>query len=227
MRLISIIVITLLAGCSEPPVEQEQPISRVKTIVIGERAQGQFRRISGKLVAADSSVLSFAVSGTVETVSVSEGQAVSKGQVLASLQKRPFELSVKNIRAELNVARAQLNEKNKRFKRMQRLIKGNAVARADVEVAEAELGTARGNLQSAQSRLETAKRDLNNTTLTAPFPGRLARRSIDPFQETSVGEEAFVLESAGLLQVEVLVPETMIRNVDHGQAVQVVFCGFG
>lgn len=224
MRLSWIILIVLaVSGCSEPPPEQAQPIPRVKTIVIGEKAQGQIRRISGKLIAADSSILSFAVSGTVEKVGVSAGQAVNAGQVLASLQKRPFELAVKNARAELNIARAQLNEKQKRFKRMQELIEENIVSRSELDIAEAELSTSQGNLQSAQSDLESAPRDLKNTTLTAPFAGRLARRSIDPFQETSVGKEAFVLESKGSLQAEVLVPETMIRNVDHGQAVQVDF----
>lgn len=212
-----------LAGCSDPPAEEAQSIPRVKTVVIGEKAQGQLRRISGKLIAADTSALSFSVSGTIGKVNVSAGDTVSQGQVLASLEKRPFELAVNNARAQLNIARAQLNEKQKRYRRMQELIQENVVSRSELDVAEAELGTARGNLQSAEATLESARRDLQNTTLTAPFPGRLAQRSIEPFQETSVGQTAFVLESKGSLRAEVLVPETMIRNVDHGQAVQVDF----
>ena len=224
MPLLWIILSTLvLAGCSEPPAENAQPIPRVKTVVVGEKAQGQLRRISGKLIATDTSVLSFAVSGTIGTVNVSAGDTVSEGQVLASLEKRPFELAVKNARAQLNIARAQFNEKQKRYQRMQALYQEKTVSRSELDVAEAELGTARGTLQSAQSTLESVKRDLQNTTLTAPFPGRLAQRSVDPFQETSVGQTAFVLESKGSLRVEVLVPETMIRNVDYGQAVQVDF----
>ena len=125
-RLLWIIITTIfVASCSEPPAQQEQPVPRVKTFVIGEESQGQFRRISGKLIAADSSILSFAVSGTVEAVNVNEGQAISEGQILASLQKLPFELAVNNARAELNIARAQLNEKQKRFKRMQELLEEN------------------------------------------------------------------------------------------------------
>ena len=87
MRFFGIIIAALLlAGCSEPPPVQESPVPRVKTVVIGETSRGQIRRISGSLIAADSSLLSFAVSGTVEKVGVSAGQAVSDGQVLASLQ---------------------------------------------------------------------------------------------------------------------------------------------
>ena len=213
----------LVAACSDAPVEQAAAVPRVKTVVIGETAQGQVRRISGTLIAADSSTLSFAVSGTVDKVNVSAGQSVSEGQVLASLQKRPFELNVQNSRAELNIARGQLNEKSKRYQRMQELYDENIVSGSELDVAEAELNTANGNLAAAQSRLENAERDLKKTTLTAPFAGKLAERNIDPFQEVSVGMEAFILESSGTLQAEVLVPETMIRDVDHAQLVQVEF----
>ena len=224
MRLFWIILITFsLAACSDPPVEQEQPIPRVKTVTIGERAQGQIRRISGRLIAADSSNLSFAVGGTVETVNVNAGQVVTEGQVLASLEKRPFELAVNNARAELNIARAQLNEKQKRFKRMQELYEEKLIASSELDIAEAELSTASGNLDAAQSKLESATRDLGNTTLTAPFSGNLSARNIDPFQEIAAGQEAFTIDSKGSLQAEVLVPETMIRDVDYGQAVQVDF----
>jgi len=212
-----------IAGCSEPPVEQQQVIPRVKTMVIGDQAQGQLRRISGRLVASDSSTLSFAVSGTIEKVYAKAGETVNEGQLLASLDKRPFELDVKNARAQLNIARAQLNEKQKRFDRMKELVEEQVVSRSELDVAEAELISAQGTLQSAQSALSSTKRNLKNTTLSAPFTGRLAKRSIEPFQETSIGSEAFVLESKGSLQAEVLVPETMIRNVDHGQAVQINF----
>jgi RND family efflux transporter MFP subunit len=132
-------------------------------------------------------------------------------------------LAVKNSRAQLNIARAKLNEKQKQYSRFKELFQEQVVSRSELDVAESELGTARGNLQAAQSMLETATRDLKNTALVAPFSGRLAKRSIEPFQEISVGSETFVLESAGSLQVEVLVPETLIRNVDHGQVVQVDF----
>jgi RND family efflux transporter MFP subunit len=215
--------VALFAGCSEAPPEPVKPIPRVKTFLVGDKALGQLRRISGKLIAADSSVLSFALSGTIATVNVSSGDSVNKSQLLASLEKRPFELAVKNSRAQLNIARAKLNEKQKQYSRFKELFQEQVVSRSELEVAESELGTARGNLQSAQSTLETTTRDLKNTALIAPFSGRLAKRSIEPFQEISVGSEAFVLESAGSLQVEVLVPETLIRNVDHGQVVQVDF----
>jgi len=224
MRVLWILTFILAtAGCSEAPVEQKQVVPRVKTMVVGDQAQGQLRRISGKLIAADTSTLSFAVSGTIEKVYARAGETVSEGQLLASLDKSPFELDVENARAQLNIARAQLNEKQKRFDRMKELLDEQVVSQSELDVAEAELVSAQGTLQSAQSALSSAKRNLKNTTLSAPFSGRLAKRSIEPFQETGIGNEAFVLESKGSLQAEVLVPETMIRNVDHGQVVQVDF----
>ncbi len=59
--------------------------------------------------------------------------------------------------------------------------------------------------------------------MLAPFPGQVVSVSIDPFQEVSGNSEAVLLQSSGALDVGVLVPETMIRDIDYGQAVQVTF----
>ena len=51
----------------------------------------------------------------------------------------------------------------------------------------------------------------------------IASRSVEPFQEMSADTEAFVLQTANALEVELRVPETLIRDVDHGQTVEVTF----
>lgn len=226
MRICSLIVIALslcLSSCNNenPPTVEFTP--SVKTLEIGEQAQGQIRRLSGKVIAAESTSLSFAVSGTVSQVGVSAGETVTEGQILASLESRPFELVVESARAELSIARAQTNEKQQRFKRMQDLLARDVVSAAEFEVAETELSVARGNLRAAQSKLSTAERDLDKIALIAPFAGQIAERNIEPFQEISKGSEAFVLQTEGALEVEVSVPETIIRDVDYGHAVQVAF----
>ena len=224
MRFLCIFLLGLvISGCAKQRPETVEPVTRVKTFEVGDRAQGQVRRISGKLVAADRSVLSFAVAGTIRDVNVSAGDTVATGQLLASLEKRPFELAVQNARAQLNIARSTLNEKQRRHARLKQLFEQQMISPSELDVAEVELSTARNNLQSAQASLENAERDLGDTALSAPFPGQLAERNIEPFQEINAGEKAFVLDSKGNLEAQVLVPETLIRDVDYGQTVQVSF----
>ena len=86
---------------AEPPTEELPAIPSVKTLQVKERYEGQIRKLSGRLEAAESSILSFAVSGTVNDVFVERGELVSKGQVLAKLDTRTLESQVKSARAEL------------------------------------------------------------------------------------------------------------------------------
>ncbi len=213
----------LIAGCSEAPPPREEVTPRVKYFVVGEQATGQSRRISGKVVAADSTPLSFGISGSAEEVLVRQGDVVSKGQVLARLDKQPFALAVENARAQLSVARAKVVETQQVYERSQGLVEKQVISRADFETATADYAAARGQLRSAKTDLATRERDLSRTDLGAPFAGTVASRSIEPFQEVSAGSEAFVLQSSGALEVEVQVPETLIRDVDYGQAVKVTF----
>ena len=219
----ALLIALILSGCNEAPPPLQEVTPRVKYFVVDAKATGQSRRISGKVVAADSSPLSFGVDGTVKEVLVRRGDVVTKGQILARLDIEPLRLSVERARAELGVARAQDVESKQLYERTARLVKRGTLARAELETATAKRDTARGNLQSAKSELERHERDLARSELSAPFAGTVASRTIEPFQEVSAGGEAFIVQAAGALEVEVRVPETLIRNVDYGQAVRVTF----
>ena len=213
----------ILAACSDEPIPVEEVTPRVKYFVVGEQATGQSRRISGKIVAADTSPLSFSVSGTVEEVLVSRGDEVREGQLLARVDSAPLRHAVEQARAQLNIERAKLVEAKQTHEREVKIFKKGAGMQSAVDKAAAEHSTATGKLRSAQSELNSKERDLLKTRLIAPFSGIIASRSVEPFQEMSVGKEAFILQSSGAFEVEVLVPETLIRDVDYGQAVQSTF----
>ncbi len=216
-------VLLYLNGCGRetPPLEEVTP--RVKYFTVGEQATGQSRRISGRVMAADTSVLSFGVSGTIEDVLVKTGDAVSEGQVLARLDTQTLQLAVEQSRAELNIARARAVEAQQAYERTQSLFDNRAASNAELEATTAEYASARENVRAAQTQLERQQRDLQRAELTAPFPGRVAERAIDPFQEIGANSEAIVLQTNNALKVEVSVPETLIREVDYGQIVQVSF----
>ncbi|MCL6416726.1 efflux RND transporter periplasmic adaptor subunit [Aestuariirhabdus sp. Z084] len=213
----------LLTGCGTEPEPLAETIPRVKYFEVGEQATGQSRRISGKLVAADTSLLSFSVAGTVEQVLVNRGDRVEKGQVLAVLDIEPLRLAVEQSRAQLNIASARATETKQSYDRAINLFNKQALSQADVDKATANHATALGNLKSAQSDLDRKERDYAQAELVAPFDGTIAERNIDPFQETDVGENAFVLQSSGSLEVNVRIPETLIRDIEYGQVVQVTF----
>ena len=217
------LTLLILSGCAEEVTEQKSVIPRVKYYVVGESATGQSRRLSGKVVAAESSPLSFRVNGTVDEVLVRQGDEVNKGQVLAKIQDRDLQIAVRQARAAVNIARAEVAEAAQSYERAKRLFDQDAGSQAEVEKGSAARATASGNLVSAQSQLEQANRDAASAVLSAPFAGTIASRSIEPFSEVTIGTEAFVLQSGGAVEIDVLVPEALVRDLDHGQAVGISF----
>ena len=67
-----------------------------------------------------------------------------------------------------------------------------------------------------QSQLNLAKRDLEKTTLLAPFDGILSERHVDAFQEVNRGQPVFDIYAEGAMQVRLSIPETNIREIYLG-----------
>ncbi len=217
------LVVLVTAGCTREPESRVDVVPRVKFYTVNELAVGQSRRFSGKVVAADTSPLSFAVSGTVNEVFVSQGDAVAKGQVLATLDQKPLELAVERARAQLVVAREKVIETRRKVDQFRKLRERNVATPLELDTAITNYNTAQANLRSAQADLDQKELELGRTVLAAPSAGSIAQRSIDPFQELTAGKQAFVLQSVGSFKIEVRVPETLIRDVNFGQSVQVEF----
>ena len=78
-------------------------------------------------------------------------------------------------------------------------------------------------MQYAQSQVNLARRDLDLTTLAAPFEGLIAERQVDPFVEVRAGQKLFEINASGALEVALDIPETVIKQVVLGAPVSVTF----
>ncbi len=211
-----------LTACEEPPQPVEQ-IRALKTITVTNVASGQVRKFSGIVQATDTSSLSFQVGGNVQEVKVELGDPVERGQILASLDKKPYELNLQGAQAELDRARAKLEEAKVEFERQDTLYRKGWVAKAAFDQALAAHESAKSEVQYAQSRVNLARRDLDLTELVAPFDGLIAEREVDPFVEVSAGEKLFEINASGALEVALDIPETVIRKVTLGAPVTATF----
>ena len=174
-RVLALVLLGLLAGCGEePPGETVERVRAIKPYYVSEPAGGDVRRYSGTIKASDTSALSFALAGTVATVAVKQGESVTAGQVLATLDPRPLELDVQAAQSQLDSARAKRDEKKTMLDRQRTLFDRGWVAKAALDQAVAAFEAADGDLNLARSRLGSAERDLAKTRLTAPFDGQIA-----------------------------------------------------
>ncbi len=218
------ILFTISACRQEPPPPVER-IRAIKTITVSEQASGKIRKFSGVVEAADSSIISFEVSGNVQEVRVDVGDKITKNQVLAKLDKRTYKLNVKAAEAEVGRAKVQLADKRKDLDRFQRINKQDpgAVSQASIDQSQAAVDSALQYVDLTKSRLKLAKRDLEKTVLRAPFDGVIANRFVDAFQEVARGQKLFdVYENTGM-EVAVSIPEDAIADISMKKKGEIQF----
>ena len=222
MALLSTLTIgLLLSACEEPAPEKVERVRAIKPYYVSEPAGGDVRRYSGEITASNTSALSFAVSGTVQTVEINQGDRVVKGQVLATLDPERFKLDVGAAQSELDGAKAEYDKAKLELERKRQLYQKGWVAKAAYDQAVAAADGAEGQLNLARSRLGLAERDQSNARLLAPFDGVIALRDVEPFTEVATGQTIFQIDSEGSFEVELSVPDSVIARVKLGAPITV------
>jgi RND family efflux transporter MFP subunit len=221
--LLGVSLLVAVSACREAPPPPPERIRAIKTITVSEQASGRIRDFSGVVEAADSSSISFEVAGNVQEVRVNVGDRIKKGQVIATLDPEPYELTVAEIEAELVKARDNVTKTEAEYNRQKRIFEQGAGAQRRVEVAEFNYKAAKSAVNFQMARLNNAKRDLNRTVLRAPFDGAIADRYIDPFNEVARGQKCFdIFEFTGL-EVAISIPEDAIGDIHMDQKGKIRF----
>jgi len=218
-------VLFSMVACREAPPPPVERIRAIKTITVSEQASGKIRQFSGVVEAADSSSISFEVSGNVREVRVDVGDRITKGQVLAVLDKRTYNLNVKAAEAEVGRAKVQLADKRNDLDRFQRINKQDpgAVSQAALDNSQAAVDGALKQVQFTKSGLKLAQRDLDKTVLRAPFDGVIANRYIDAFNEVARGQKCFDTYELTGMEVAISIPEDAIDDIQMEQKGDIKF----
>ena len=193
----------LCAACEDrtPPTPVDQTVrpARVMTVQLGATA----RRVElvGRLEAAQSIDMAFEVSGPLRELPVLEGQEVTRGQRLASLDQSDFQLAVREAEVQLRLAQQDLDRKV-------RVLKEHGIARSAVDDAQ--------SLRDLQRvRLQQARETLADATLEAPFDGLVAQRFVDNFVNVNAGQPILRLHANNELYVVANVPEHLAATVSQ------------
>lgn len=198
-----------------------EQVRSIKTYTITEPVGGRSRQFSGKVKAAETSNLSFAVSGTVDSVAVKLGEQVKEGQVLAVLDREPFRLDVQAAQASLEKAKAEHREKKQEFERNKDLFQKGWMTRVAMEQAQTAVSTALSDVNYATSKLNLAKRNLDNATLRAPFGGVVGERDVEAHTDVTAGQRIFAINVDGVMDVSISLPEGVIGDIRIGMPASV------
>ena len=192
----------LLAGCearTEPDVA-DQSIRPAKLIVARAGGAATVHEFVARVEAAQSIDLSFEVDGVLAELPVREGQTIERGELVAALDPKDFQLAVREAELEVQLAGQDLDRKLK-------LLEQNGIAASLVQ-------DARSRHQLQQVRLEQRREALAKSRIVAPFDAHVARRHLDNFVQVSATDPVVRLNDLRELQVVAGIPEQLLVTVN-------------
>ncbi len=211
-----------LVACSEPPPPKEI-LRPVRTRVVEVAGASRVRNFAGTAKAGEETVLSFRVSGRIESLPVRVGESVRRGQTIAQLEKEDFEISVEKARADLTEARATARNADADLERVRGLWENNNASQNDMDAALAQAESESARVESFRKALESAERLLGYTTLRVPVDGAIAEVPVTVNENVNAGLKIVMLTSGARSEVEIAMPEVLIAQIHEGDSVTVTF----
>ena len=158
-----------------------------------ERTVNQWDDYVGRFEASRTVEVRPRVSGQVVAVHFTDGAIVHKGQLLFTVDPRPFEAALAEARAGVATARSELALAETNLSRARRLLAEDAVSQSNVDQLSAMVQTARAALLAAQARVRARALDVEFTRIRAPIGGRISDAQIDPGNLVSGGDSSGTL----------------------------------
>jgi membrane fusion protein, multidrug efflux system len=151
------------------------------------------------------------VDGQLMNIFYKEGQTVHKGEVLAEIDPRPFEVQLKQAEGQLVKDQANLQNARVDLARYQELIKRNAVAEQQLATQQATVVQDEGIVKTDQGLIDSAKLNLVYSKITSPISGRVGLRLVDP------GNIVLAAANTPLLVITQIEPITVIFTISEDQ----------
>lgn len=207
------VTLMVLSGCSEAPTAiADQAPRPVQVIELGNNQQIRLKTFSGVLEAADSANLAFKVPGTIEQILVKTGDTVSKGQIIARLDPHDYQVTVTELEARLEEAKAARALAEIELKRVKQATGDNAIAAVNLDRAVSGYKRSDAMVKVVQQNLQKAKDALSYTQLTAPFNGVIGKQFREQYEQASPGIPVFTLHQPNQLQATIDMPESLVTQ---------------
>ena len=215
-------LVVALQGCGDKKQEaSEQPVRGLRAYKVAAKAESRVRRFPSVLQPADVSSLSFEIGGQLKAVTLTVGQKVQLGDVLAEIDPRSLQSQVDQASAGVQQAQAQLDNAEADFQRKEELLKRGVATQAVFDQSRATLLSSRAQHDQARRQLELANHNLDRSKLLAPFAGTIARVEVKSFAQVAAGQPIATLYSDDRFEMSFLAPSPTFQSLKVGQMVDV------
>ncbi|GAB2830541.1 efflux RND transporter periplasmic adaptor subunit [Comamonas piscis] len=175
MVLVGLAACKQASGGSESAAAGEPPPAQVSTAQVQLHSVQQWDSFNGRIAAKESVEIRPRVGGYIDSVSFSEGQAVRKGQVLFTIDARPYKATLASAQAQLQRAKAAQALARTQDRRARDLLVDRAISAEEADNRAGTLAQTSAEVMAAEAAMAAAQLDLGFTEVRSPISGVAGR----------------------------------------------------
>lgn len=217
-------IVALLAGCGDGKKQSLQddmkPIA-VKVDVVKPADSQPFITASGKVDAVQSAELGTRMMGFVDKIYVKLGDKVKKGQVLVVINSTDLRAKLARANAGVLEAKAGFTNAERDYNRFKNLLAVNSASQKEMDDMTTNFEMAKARLEVARQMKNEVEAQFSYTDIRAPYDGVVTQKLVEPGDMANPGMTLVALESSGIFEALVKVPESEISHIKAGNNVRV------
>jgi multidrug efflux system membrane fusion protein len=144
------------------------------------------------------------ISGYLVELGFKEGQMVKKGDFLAQIDPRPYQIALEQAQAQLARDQAQLDNAQIDLARYRRLAAQDSIARQQLDTQQALVHQLEGTVATDKAQIDQAKLNLDYCHIVSPIEGRVGLRQVDVGNYVQTGDANGIVVVAQLHPISVI-----------------------
>lgn len=191
--------VLLVCSCSEKRQSGAKAPIRVKTLVVSPAMTDNSVTYVGIVEEHEGTAVSFTGMGVVKRLLVHEGQAVSRGQLIAEMD----DVQARNLLAGAEAAMKQASDAHERY----------GMLHENGSLPEVKWVEIESKVEQAKSQLEVARKNLADCRLTAPVSGIIGKKLVGAGETAMPSQAVVTILDISSVKVKVSVPEAEISHI--------------
>ena len=210
-----VFVLFALNGCQEE-VPKKKMVRSVRAMHVTDASEVAKRWFPGQAKATQVVDLSFRVAGPLITRPVNVGDTPRKGQELARIDPRDFQVELRNAKGQLEKTEAELRRAKSDYERVIRIQKqdSGAISQSMIDRKRQLVESNRAGIRSLQAAVDSARDKLDYTYLKAPFDGIVTAIYVENYEDVKPKQPIIRLIDHSQIEMIVNIPESLISKAD-------------
>ena len=201
------IIFIMKLGASKKSLNDNQRPQPVTAVMTNKTDFDVYLKGLGTVIPTNTVTVKSQVSGQLMSVRFKEGQHVSKGDLIAEIDPRPFQVQLMQAEGQLARDEAFLKNAESDLALYKQLIAQDSIAAQQVTTQDSLVKQYRGVIETDKGQIANAKLQLIYARVIAPVTGRVGLRQVDP------GNMVQITDSNGIIVITQLQPVTVVFSL--------------